>query len=259
VDALLADLAPQALIFILIATRFSAMLAVAPFFSSKTFPVRAKAALVIIMSYVALPVVGDAVEVPTSLGAVAFAMLVGKEVLIGLAFGLVAQMLFAAVQVAGSLIDINAGFAIASVLDPTSNMNITILGRYYNLVATAAFLAIGGHQWLITGIVESFSLAPVLEMPNIDGIIGGVLARADDIFLVALMIGAPILVTLFVSDAALGILARAVPQMNIFIVGLPLKIIIALAGSAILLPTTMGFFGELTSRMLGDLSRMLGG
>lgn len=258
-DALLADLAPQALLFILIATRLSAMMAVAPVFSSKSFPMRAKAAIVILLSYVALPVVGGSVEVPTDLGAVSFALLAGKEVLIGLAFGLIAQMLFAAVQVAGSLIDINAGFAIASVIDPSSNMNITVLGRYYNLVATSAFLAIGGHQWLVTGIVESFSLAPVLEMPNTDALIAGVLGRADDIFLVALMIGAPILVTLFVSDIALGILSRAVPQMNIFIVGLPLKIVLGLAGTAILLPTTMGFFGELTTRMLGDLSRMLGG
>jgi flagellar biosynthetic protein FliR len=72
------------------------------------------------------------------------------------------------------------------------------------------------------------------------------------------MIGAPILVTLFVSDIALGILARAVPQMNVFIVGLPLKIVLALAGTAVLLPTTMGFVGDLTGRMLSDLSQMLG-
>jgi flagellar biosynthetic protein FliR len=183
---------------------------------------------------------------------------VGKEILIGAAFGLVAQMLFAAVQVAGGLIDINAGFAIASVIDPSSNLNITVLGRYYNLLATAAFLGIGGHQWLVAGIVKSFDLAPVTAMPNSAAIVNGVLARADDIFLVALMIGAPVIVTLFVSDIALGILARAVPQMNVFIVGLPLKIVLALAGTAILLPTTMGFIGDLTGRMLSDLSQMLG-
>lgn len=258
-DALLEELAPQALLFILIAARLSAMMVAAPVFSSRSFPVRAKAAIVVVLSYVALPVVGGSVSVPADLGGVAFALLVGKEVLIGVAFGLIAQMLFAAVQVAGGLIDINAGFAIASVIDPSSNLNITVLGRYYNLIATAAFLAIGGHQWLVAGIVESFNLAPVTEMPSVDAIVSGVLGRADDIFLVALMIGAPILVTLFVSDIALGILARAVPQMNVFIVGLPLKIVLALAGTAVLIPTTMGFFGDLTNRMLGDLSRMLGG
>jgi flagellar biosynthetic protein FliR len=257
-EALLEELAPQSLLFILIASRLSAMMVVAPVFSSRSFPVRAKAAIVILLSYVTLPVVGGSVEIPANLGVVAFALLVGKEILIGAAFGLVAQMLFAAVQVAGGLIDINAGFAIASVIDPASNLNITVLGRYYNLVAMTAFLAIGGHQWLVAGIVESFSLAPVTEMPSTGAIVGGVLAHADDIFLVALMIGAPILVTLFVSDIALGILARAVPQMNVFIVGLPLKIVLALAGTAVLLPTTMGFVGDLTGRMLSDLSQMLG-
>ncbi|MEW6581949.1 MAG: flagellar biosynthetic protein FliR [Actinomycetota bacterium] len=257
-EELLQGLAPQALVFLLIAARLSAMMAVAPFFSARSLPMRAKAGLVVLASYVLLPVVGGQAALAADVGAVEFGLLVGKEVLIGLAFGLVAQMLFAAVQVAGGLIDISAGFAIASVIDPTSNLNITVLGRYYNLVATASFLAIGGHQWLVAGIADSFRLAPPTDLPDLDAIVSGVIGQADDILLVALMIGAPILVALFVSDIALGILARAVPQMNVFIVGLPLKVVLALAGIAILLPTTMGFVGDLTGRMLSDLNAMLG-
>jgi flagellar biosynthetic protein FliR len=256
-DALLAQLAPQALVFLLVAARLSAMMAVAPVFSSRSFPVRAKAGLVILLSYVALPVVGGSAHLPADASVPALALLVGKEVLIGLAFGLVAQMLFAAVQVAGGLVDLSAGFAIANVIDPSANLNLTVLGRYYNLVATAAFLAVGGHQWLVAGIVQSFQLAPVTEMPRLDAIVAGVLARADDILLVALMIGAPVLVALVVADIAFGILARAVPQMNVFIMGLPLKVVLALAGIAILLPTTLSFFGDLTGRMLTDLSEMV--
>lgn len=256
-DALLAQLAPQALVFLMIAARISAMMAVAPVFSSRSFPVRVKAAFVVILSYVALPVVGGSVALPESLSAVSVGLLIGKEVLVGLAFGFVAQMLFAAVQFAGGLIDIGAGFAIANVLDPAANLNLTLLGRFYNLVATSAFLAIGGHQLLVAGVVKSFDFIPPTEMPALGTVVAGIAGQADDILLVAIMIGAPILVALFVSDIALGILARAVPQMNVFIVGLPLKIVIALAGMAILLPTTMGFFSDLTGRMFGDLSDII--
>jgi flagellar biosynthesis protein FliR len=256
-DALLAGLAPQALVFMLIATRLSTMMAIAPFFSSKSFPVRAKAGLVVILSYVLLPVVAKEGSIPADIGAVEYALLIGKEAIIGFAFGLIAQMLFASVQLAGGLVDVSAGFAIANVIDPAANLNITVLGRYYNLVATATFLAIGGQQWLIAGIANSFQLSPPTSLPDMSAIVAGVLNQADDIVLIAVMIAAPILVALFVSDIALGILARAVPQMNVFIVGLPLKVVLALAGIAILLPATMGYFSDLTGRMLIDLNGMM--
>jgi flagellar biosynthetic protein FliR len=84
-------------------------------------------------------------------------------------------------------------------------------------------------------------------------LVAGVSGHADDIILVALQIGAPILVTLFISDIALGIVSRSVPQMNVFIVGLPLKIIVALGGIAILLPTTIAYFSGLSNGLIYDL------
>ena len=144
-EQLLADLAPQAALFMLIATRLSAMLAVAPVFSSRMIPVRLKAGLVILVSYIALPVVAaEGGTIPD--GAIGFAILAMKEAIIGFALGLVAQFLFAAVQTAGAFIDMSAGFAIAQTLDPTSNQSTSGLGRWYNRVAVAACLAIGGHQ-----------------------------------------------------------------------------------------------------------------
>jgi flagellar biosynthetic protein FliR len=256
VDAFVKELEPQALLFLLIATRLSGMMLVAPFFSSKSIPAPVKAGLIVLLSYISLPVVSPgAGRAPD--GVVAFGLLAAKELVIGLAFGLIAQFLFAAVQMAGALIDINAGFAIANVIDPTSNLNITVLGRFYNMAALAAFIAIGGQQWLVLGISRSFELLPPFTMPNMSAIVDGVLARADDIILIALEIGAPLLVALFVADIALGIVSRSVPQMNVFMVGLPLKVVMALGGIAILLPAFTGFFGDLTGRMLADLDALI--
>lgn len=255
-DALIASLAPQALLFLLIATRVSAMVATAPILSTKAVPVRVRAGIVILVSYVALPgVAASGGTVPGD--PFAFAMLAGREAIIGLAFGLVAQMLFAAVQTAGALIDVTAGFAIAQTIDPTMNTSVSILGRWYSLIATSAFLAVGGHQMLVAGVVRSFDLAPPLSNVDMGAVVLGVLARADDILLVSLQIGAPILAALVVTDVTLGIISRAVPQMNVFIVGLPLKIIVALAGTAILTPALVSFLNTLTGRMLHDLSDVM--
>lgn len=255
-DALVAQLAPQALLFLLIATRISAMVATAPILSTKAVPVRVRAGIVILISYIALPVVAsEGGTVPGD--PLAYALLAGREAVIGLAFGLVAQMLFAAVQTAGALIDVSAGFAIAQTIDPTMNTSVSVLGRWYSLIATSAFLAVGGHQLLVAGVVRSFDLAPPLSRIDMAAVVGGVTARADDILLVSLEIGAPMLAALVVTDVTLGIISRSVPQMNVFIVGLPLKIIVALAGTAILTPALVSFFDTLTGRMLQDLSEIM--
>jgi flagellar biosynthetic protein FliR len=256
VERLLADLAPQAALFVLIATRLSAMMVVAPVFSSRSIPVRVKAGLIILISWISLPLVAEqGGTVPDSL--VALAVLAMKEAIIGFAFGLVAQFLFAAVQTAGAFIDVTAGFAISQTLDPTSNANISILGRWYNLIAISSFLALGGHQLLVAGVVRSFTLAPPLSGPDMAAVVSGVLARADDILLVVVQIGAPIIGALLVTDVTLGVISRSVPQMNIFIVGLPLKIIVALAGSAILLPAFITLTNSLAGQMFADMSDIM--
>ena len=255
-DRLLADLAPQAALFMLIATRLSAMIVVAPVFSSRTIPVRVKAGLVILVSWITLPIVAaEGGTVPD--GLVPLAVLAVKEAIIGFAFGLVAQFLFAAVQTAGAFIDVTAGFAISQTLDPTSGANISILGRWYNLIAISAFLALGGHQLLVAGVVRSFTLAPPLSGPDLGAVVDGVLAQADDILLVVVQIGAPIIGALLVTDVTLGVISRAVPQMNVFIVGLPLKIIVALAGTAILLPAFIGLTNQLAGEMFSDMSQIM--
>lgn len=255
-DRLLAELAPQAALFILIATRLSAMMVVAPVFSSRSVPVRLKAGLVIVISWISLPLVAEqGGQVPD--GVVALALLTLKEAVIGLAFGLVAQFLFAAVQTAGAFIDVNAGFAVSQTLDPASGVNISILGRWYNLIAISSFLALGGHQLLVAGVVRSFELAPPLSNPDLTAVVTGVLARADDILLVVVQIGAPIVGALLVTDVTLGVISRSVPQMNVFIVGLPLKIVVALAGSAILLPAFVALTSSLAIRMFSDMSQIM--
>ena len=106
-------------------------------------------------------------------------------------------------------------------------------------------------------MVRSFDLAPPLAAVDMGAIVTGALARADDILLVAVQIGAPIVGALLLTDVTLGIISRSVPQMNVFIVGLPLKIVVALAGSAILLPAMVVLLTNLGGQMFADLSGIM--
>lgn len=254
--ALLQGLAPQVQLFMLIATRLSALVLTAPVLNSRVIPTRVKAGLVILVSYVSLPLVAaDAATPPTAL--LPFVLLALKEALVGITFGLIAQFVFAGIQTAGALMDIGAGFAIAQSIDPTTNNSATILGRWYNLVAVAAFLAVGGHQWMMAGVVRSFELAPPMSGIEAGALVSGVLGRADEILLIAVQIGAPVIAALVVTDVTLGIISRSVPQMNVFLVGLPLKIVVALAATAILTPALVGFTNGLFDQMLIDLSAIV--
>jgi flagellar biosynthetic protein FliR len=105
--------------------------------------------------------------------------------------------------------------------------------------------------------VRSFFLAPPLAEVNLGAVVTGVLERADDILLIAIQLSAPLLGALLIADITLGIISRAVPQMNVFIVGLPVKMAVALAGTAILLPAFIIFTNTLGAQMLSDLSSMM--
>src|SRR5690606_26342303 len=133
---LVSTLQANALLFGLMLVRVTAMFASAPVLNSRAVPVRVRVALAVITTLSALPLVADGTHrIPES--TVAYVLLAGKEVLIGVMIGFVAQTVFAAVQLAGSYIDTSAGFAIAQTIDPSSNVNLTMLGRVYSLLATS--------------------------------------------------------------------------------------------------------------------------
>jgi len=257
-DELLLTLQANALVFGLMLVRIGAMFTVAPVLGSRAVPLRVRAGLGVVVALSALPMVAERTG-PLPDSALALAVLGVKELIIGVAIGLIAQMLFAAVQLAGTFVDIGAGFAISTTIDPVNNNNVTVLGRAYTMIATAAFVAVGGHLLLMQAVVSSFVLAPPDRFPRLGVLVQGVLVRSDDLFVIALQLAAPLMAALLITDVALGIMARAAPQMNVFIVGLPVKVGLALVGSAVLLPTFVTFLNGVTQQMFADLSTILVG
>ena len=212
--------------FILVLARISGLFVFAPIFSAHTIPMRAKLLVALGISFAATPI---AATQPVPDDAVALATLVIKEVIIGSAIGLSVAVVFSAVQFAGGLIDLTVGFAFANVVDPLQNTQISIIGQLYSLLASAVFLIIGGHTFLIAAVVRSFEVVPLNGWPNFADLTAGVVHASAGLLAVGLALAAPIVVTLLVTDVAVGFLARMAPQMNIFGIELPAKVLATFA------------------------------
>lgn len=211
--------------------RATAFLVIAPPFSTVGVPVRARAGFAAGLALVLTPSFqGSANDLQTAafLGGLLY------QALVGLALGFLVYLLFAAFQTAGALIDLSAAFSGATLYDPFSNAATSPLARLYQQLAIGILFAINGHLMLVQGLVTSVKAAP-LDGLRLDSFAELLLTNISVFMVAAVQIAFPMLAALFLSEVVLGLLSRAAPQMNIFIVGFNLKmlIVIMLGGLAL--------------------------
>ncbi|WP_035268358.1 flagellar biosynthetic protein FliR [Desulfitibacter alkalitolerans] len=237
--------------WLLIFARASSFVAVAPFFSMQGVPALVKIGFSFILSVVLLPLVPFSPLEDISLPAWWF--LVTKEVVVGLTLAFLANMVFAAIRMAGEIIDIQMGFAMASVLDPQTQTRTTLMGQFKYMLAILIFLAVDGHHVLISALAHSYTLVPVANVV-IDPVISlYILKTFVGMFALAFKIAAPIIAVLIIADIALGLVARTVPQLNVFILGFPLKTGLGMFAVALVLPLLATIVGYLLSQLERDL------
>ena len=218
--------------FLLAMVRTAAWLVVAPPFNTRMVPVTVKVGLAVALAVPVAPRIA-ATAPPPELAPLVTAVLL--QVGVGLALGFVVQLLFAAVQAAGELIDLFAGFTIAATYDPFTNANQAVFGRLYQLLATALLFASNGHLLLVEGLLDSFAAVPT-GLPDLGATSAELLDSLTLFFLSALEIAAPLLGALFLTEVALGLLSKAAPQMNVFTLGFPIKIMLTLLLAGLALP-----------------------
>ncbi len=207
--------------YLLASVRIVAWLAVVPPFSSRSVPAMAKVILSLGLAFAVAPqVAGEGVAT----GAPALIMTTLTQVLIGLAMGFTTYLLFSAIAMAGSLIDMFGGFAMAQSFDPLAmNMN-TVFGKFHQMLATVLLFATGGHLLVIGGLLRTFDFLPIGEMPDIDGASGVVIAAFGMFFTIAVQIALPMIAVLFITDLGLALLTKVAPQLNAINVMFPVKI-----------------------------------
>lgn len=209
---------------VLALARVGGLFIMGPIFASRSAPIRVRAALVFFLTLAMLPLVGPAPELLAHAGAFTLLAMAAFETMIGFTIGLVAQLTFGAVQMAGQLAGIQMGIGLANLIDPQTQEHITSLAQWQNLLALLIFLSIDGHHMLIRAVADSFHVLPIGGgVPSAAGF-GMVVDLAGGLFVVALKIASPVLVMLLLVNAAMGVLAKLIPQLNVFIVGFPLNV-----------------------------------
>jgi flagellar biosynthesis protein FliR len=243
VNALLRQIGEQHVTsFFLVLARIGPLFVVAPLFSSKMVPLRARGVAAVALAVGLSPIALKDGKVPTD--ALSLAGLVGKEALVGFAFAFTVAVLFAAVSVAGSFLDTLIGFSYGGLVDPVNGNQSSVLSQLYTLVGVMVFIAIGGDTWMIQGLAKTYDLVGLTEMPAIGALVGGAQHTFATIFVSAVELAAPVLIALIITDAGFGVVSRVMPQLNVFAVGFPAKILVGFLIVAASLPFVAGWIGN---------------
>lgn len=210
--------------FFLVFCRVSSFIAISPGFSMKQMPNSVKVLLSLSFSisvYATLPekvVLGNIII---------YVLLVIKEVLIGLSLGFIIQLIFSSIEMAGQIVDFQVGFSMGAMFDPGIGIQGSNYGRVYYWLALSLFFLTDMHHVVIDNLINSFALVPLNK-----GIIGGqtidgIMLLFVEVFKISILLAAPLVLVALVTDCVLGIISRSVPQINVLMLGMPMKILIS--------------------------------
>ena len=246
--------AEQLELFIFILLRVSAMVVTIPIFGNRNVPVRAKGGLSLMIAFLLFPFIKFNLP-PLEI----FSLILGMagEVIIGTVIGLAGRLAFAGVQIAGQLIGFQMGFAVVNVFDPITSEQVSIIAQFQYLIAMLIFLAVDGHHIFLSAIAESYRIISPLDFHFSAELMQSIVEISKDIFIIAVKIGAPVITALLMTSIGFGLIARTVPQINILIVGFPLKIAIGLIGIGLGLPLFAKIMGTVFLEYEGKLNVLL--
>jgi flagellar biosynthetic protein FliR len=233
----------QLILLIIIFVRVFTVFSFAPVFNDESIPVQIRLAIAIFFSFTLFPLLKD--QMPhINLNFLSFVLLVVIEVVVGAMIGFMINLIFLGMQIAGELMGFDLGLNVATVYNPETGNN-PVLGQFLYYISIFIFLLINGHHFIIDSIKISYESVPISGFVLSNDLVEKVIKTSSIIFIVAIKIAAPIIISLFLTNIALGILARVVPQMNIFIVGFPLKIGIGLLIISFMIPFIFVIFKKL--------------
>jgi flagellar biosynthetic protein FliR len=238
-------------IFLLVFLRISALFMTAPILGTKTVPMIPKIGFAFLVSFIIYPVLDHNILLPSS--SLSYALIASKQVLLGVIIGYASYIIFAAIQLSGQIIDLQMGFGIVNVIDPMSNTQVSIIGQFQFILGMLIFMSINGHHVLFQAITDSFRIVPILNA----GFTSVTATKLADLFfnmiVIAFKISGPVTLALFLTNATLGFISRTIPQMNVFMVGLPLNIFVGIISVMISLPVIVNMFSTLLTDMWKDI------
>ena len=234
------------------------MVMTAPFFSTATFPMRVKLFFSLVISLLlAFVIPAQNVVLPVESGVIFMASAIILEALVGIALGLVGQLIFAGLELAGSLISLKVTLSFAQMVDTLSQEQSDIISNLFRMLAVLVFLNIDGDKMFINALARSFEVIPV-NSAEIERAGIYLLEVATYLFIIGVQIASPFLIVLFLLDLALAIFARIMPQANLMFIAIPVKLGIGFALLLLILPYLPDAFELMFSRLFDFLAELMG-
>jgi flagellar biosynthesis protein FliR len=238
--------------FAVVLTRISGIMLLAPFFSNQMFPVSVRVAFTLLSAFVLAPSL-SLNQIPIELNVSAVVILLVGEIFIGLILGFAAMCVMAGLQFAGQIISFQMGFSLINAIDPQSSVEAPVFSLLYNYIGLLLFLLIDGHHWFLQAINDSFSGLSIggfqIPAPLTQQIVG----MSANILSIGIRIAGPIIAVTVITDVLIGVVSRTAPQINIIIVGMPLKLLVGfgcISFSLYFLPRYLGGVYSVLSQTL---------
>ena len=243
-------------LFLLIFVRVASFVYIAPFFSMSNTPSRVRVGLAFFIS-VLLYQTGPEQEVAydTLTG---YTIIVMKEAVTGFLIGFGANLCTAVVSFAGQIADMEMGLSMASLFDPATKQQTTITGVYYNYMVLLLLMISGMHRYLLKALAETYELIPINgAVFHDDALLQALITFMGDYIIVGFRICLPIFAVMIILNAVLGILAKVSPQLNMFAVGIQMKVLVGFFVTTAMLPDAAGFIYEQMKRMVVSFVRVM--
>ena len=215
--------------------RVTLILLFLPLFDNRSIPALFKVGLCFAISMLFIPLLNFD-KIPDFSKGLPIVVGILSEVIMGLGIGLCVKLLFTGIQLGGQLCGFQMGLAIANVLDPNTGAQNSIVAQFYYIAAMLIFLTINGHHWFLQAMTDSFVIMPPFGFNLTESLMTYFLSLVGKMFVISIKVSAPVIVSMLFTSVCLGLVARTVPQMNVFFVAMPVKIIVGFIFIGLMLP-----------------------
>jgi flagellar biosynthesis protein FliR len=248
---------PEPIPTLLVLARVGGMVMTAPVFGHALMPVRVRLGVALALTVIVSAAVPPPAVLPVSVIGLGGAMT--AEVAMGAILGVVAQFVFAGVQIGGQLAGVQMGFGFATLIDPQSHAQTTVVAELQQLLVLFLFLTLDIHHALIAALIDSFHTAPLGAVALGGAGLSEAVKMAAGLFALGLRIAAPVMMVLLLATVGLGVIARTVPQLNVFVVGFPINVGAGLFVMGAALPFTVRLLAQEFALIEPTLGRLVRG
>ncbi len=240
-------------LFLLVFIRTSGIFIFSPFFSSQNIPSIMKIGLTISISML----ISSFLPISTNLANENLLFIIIKELMVGIIIGFISYAFFSVFYVMGQIIDMKIGFGMANVIDPQNKVQVPLMGNFYYIFSFLLLLSINGHHLIISALVDSYNYIPIGSFNYTEGIMHILVGTLSKSFEIGFKLSTPIVAIVFLTDIILGIISKTIPQMNVFVVGMPLKVFVGLFIIIVSLPIFFNSIKGIFDFMINDIYKFL--